>query len=103
METSILPATWQDAFQNQSVASIRAAKKQLRASVLRDREKLRALVGNNYRELLSTAEKIVTLADQTRAAETSISDLSQACKPKDIEGRGPTSAAGWAADPCSRG
>lgn len=85
MEVGTLPATWQDAFQNQSVSSIRAAEKQLRAGVLRDREKLRALVGNNYRELLSTAEKIVTLADQTRTAESSISDLSQACKPRNIE------------------
>lgn len=85
MDSDILPATWQDAFQKQSVSSIRAAEKQLRGSVLRDREKLRDLVGNNYRELLSTAEKIVTLSDQTRTAEFGISNLSQACKPRNIE------------------
>lgn len=80
MDPTALPGSWQEALENHSVSNVKAFEKQLRASALRDREKLRALVGSNYRELLSTAEQIVELDEQNRQAETSISALGQACR-----------------------
>jgi len=81
MSTTNIPTSWQDALENHSISSVRAFEKQLRTSALRDKEKLRALVGSNYRELLATAEQIVELNVQTRDAEANISSLSEACKP----------------------
>lgn len=79
--TTTLPSTWQEALEKHPISGVRAFEKQLRASTLRDGEKLRALVGRNYRDLLATAEQIVELNNQNREAEVSISGLSQACKP----------------------
>lgn len=76
-----LPATWQEALEKHPIADVRAFEKQLRASALRDREKLRALVGSNYRELLHTAERIIALDQHVHHAESDITRLSQACKP----------------------
>ena len=81
MDTNTLPSTWQDALEKHPVSSVRTLEKELRASALRDREKLRALVGSDYRELLATAEQIVELNNQNREAEANISALSQACRP----------------------
>lgn len=81
MDATTVPSTWQDALEKHPISSVRAFEKQLRASALRDREKLRALVGSNYRDLLATAEQIVELNNQNREAEASISALSQACTP----------------------
>lgn len=81
MDVAILPATWQEALENHSVANVKAFEKQLRGNALRDKEKLRVLVGSNYRDLLSTAEQIVELNDKNHNAEAGISALSQACKP----------------------
>lgn len=80
MDIGTLPATWQEALESHSISNVKAFEKQLRASALRDKEKLRALVGSNYQELLSTAEQIVELDERTRRAENSISALGQACK-----------------------
>lgn len=79
--TSVQPETWQETLEKQSIADARAFEKQLRASALRDREKLRTLVGNNYRDLLRTAEQIVELDEQVHNTELRISKLSQACQP----------------------
>ena len=81
MAANVPPTTWQEALEKQSVSAVRAFEKQLRASALRDREKLRGLVGSNYRDLLATAEQIIDLDDRTRSAEAGISSLSQACQP----------------------
>lgn len=86
MDPGSLPTTWQDALENDPVSKVKAFEKQLRASASRDKEKLRALVGSNYRELLSTAEQIVELDEQNRRAESSISELGQACQmPDDLD------------------
>lgn len=81
MSAASIPSSWQNALENHSISSVKALEKQLRASALRDKEKLRDLVGSNYRELLATAEQIVELDVHTRDAEAKISSLSQACKP----------------------
>lgn len=83
MESGMFPTTWQEALEVHPVSTVRALEKQLQASASRDKEKLRALVGSNYRDLLSTAEQIVELNDQSREVEASISALSQACKPSE--------------------
>lgn len=81
MDTTNLPSTWQEALENHTVGNARIFERQLRSSVLRDKEKLRALVGSNYRDFLATAEQIVELDEQTRGAESKISSLSRACQP----------------------
>ena len=73
--------TWQEAFEKHPISATRAIERQLRASVASNRDRLRSLVGGNYRELLSTAEQIVALDGQTRAAESHISEIGQRCKP----------------------
>lgn len=82
MDTSKKPSTWQEALENHTIGNARVFEKQLRSSVLRDKEKLRALVGSNYRDFLATAEQIVELDEQTRVAESRISSLSKACQPQ---------------------
>lgn len=86
MDTTTVPSTWQEALEKHSISEARAFEKQFRASALRDREKLRVLVGRNYRDLLATAEQIVELNNQNREAEVSISALSQTCKPPTTAG-----------------
>lgn len=80
MDATTLPATWQEALEKHSVANVKVFEKQLRGNALRDKEKLRVLVGSNYRDLLATAEQIIELNDKNHNAEVGISALSQACK-----------------------
>lgn len=73
--------SWQQAFEDYPISTTRAIEKQLRANISNNKEKLRAVVGSNYRELLSTAEQIISLDIQTKDAESHISSLSQRCQP----------------------
>ena len=73
--------TWQEAFEKHPISTTRAIEKQLRSSVANNRERLRILVGGNYRELLSTAEQIATLDTQTKVVESHISEIGQQCQP----------------------
>ncbi|EXJ83707.1 hypothetical protein A1O1_07331 [Capronia coronata CBS 617.96] len=93
MEPGGTIATWQQAFEEYRIPATRAIEKQLRASVTRDKEKLRALVGGSYRELLATAEAIVALDAKTKAAEEHISTISHNCRPPphDLSARPPSS------------
>lgn len=81
MDAAVDLQTWQEAFEKYPVATTRAIERQLRASAANNRDKLRVLVGGNYRELLSTAEQILALEGQTKSAETHLSEIGQQCHP----------------------
>ncbi len=81
MDTAFEMQTWQQAFEQHPISTTRTIEKRLRASVANNREKLRTLVGGNYRELLSTAEQIVSLDGQVKTTESHISGISRQCKP----------------------
>ena len=81
MDAAIDLQTWQQAFEQHPISTTRTIERQLRASVSNNRERLRVLVGGNYRELLSTAEQIVTLDSQVKSSESHISEIGQKCKP----------------------
>jgi conserved oligomeric Golgi complex subunit 1 len=84
--------TWQEAFEKHPIATTRAIERQLRTSAANNRDKLRVLVGSNYRELLSTAERIITLEKQTKSAESHLSDIGQQCHPPNYRTRSDPSA-----------
>jgi conserved oligomeric Golgi complex subunit 1 len=92
MESSSQLASWSQAFEDYSIVQTRAIEKQLRSDIALNKQKLRNLVGGSYRELLATAEQIVTLDGKTAAAEHQISELGRNCKPKEYSSsRGNTS------------
>lgn len=78
--------TWQQAFQEHRIPTTRAIEKQLRSSATQDREKLRVLVGDSYRELLATAEAIVGLEAKVKVAEDHLSSISHNCRPPQQDG-----------------
>ncbi|KIX96750.1 uncharacterized protein Z520_07470 [Fonsecaea multimorphosa CBS 102226] len=81
MDPSATIINWQHAFENHRIPQTRVIEKQLRASAAQNKDKLRALVGGSYRELLATAEAIVVLDAQTRSAEDSLVSISHNCRP----------------------
>ncbi|KIW27491.1 uncharacterized protein PV07_07224 [Cladophialophora immunda] len=81
MESSTTIISWQHAFENHRIPQTRVIEKQLRASAAQNKDKLRALVGGSYRELLATAEAIVVLDAQTRTAEDNLLSISHNCRP----------------------
>ncbi|EXJ87583.1 hypothetical protein A1O3_04543 [Capronia epimyces CBS 606.96] len=91
MDPGATITTWQQAFEEYRIPVTRAIEKQLRASAARDREKLRALVGGSYRDLLATAEAIVGLETTSKAAEEHLASISLNCRPpnQDVSARPP--------------
>ncbi|KAK5098834.1 hypothetical protein LTS08_006212 [Lithohypha guttulata] len=85
MDSAKPPSTWGEALEKYAIVEVRAFEKRLRASALRDREKVRALVGSNYRDLLDTAEQIVELDRKVPSAESNIAALGHACVPPTFE------------------
>ena len=81
MDTAFDLQTWQQAFEQHPISTTRTIEKQLRVNAANNREKLRILVGGNYRELLSTAEQIVALDGRLKTTESHISGIGQQCKP----------------------
>lgn len=81
MESSSPLASWSQAFEDYSIVHTRAIEKQLRSDIALNKQKLRNLVGGSYRDLLSTAEQIVTLDGKTTAVEGQISELGRNCRP----------------------
>ncbi|KAF3924986.1 hypothetical protein AA313_de0201501 [Arthrobotrys entomopaga] len=69
---------WEDAFQ-QPVASVRAMEKQLRVALQEKKDGLRALVGESYRDLLHTAERIIEMNDSIQQVESHLSQASKQC------------------------
>ncbi|RMZ86176.1 hypothetical protein DV737_g233, partial [Chaetothyriales sp. CBS 132003] len=81
MDASESLQSWQEAFEKHSIVETRSIEKQLRLSIANDKGRLRNLVGDNYRELLGTADRIVLLDKQTREAERQIYEIGQQCQP----------------------
>ena len=76
--------TWEDAFQY-PVPVVRRLEQQLRSNVNENSDKLRSLVGNSYRDLLSTAERIVDMDQQIHLVNTRLGDIGQKCNARAIE------------------
>ncbi|RMZ83598.1 hypothetical protein DV738_g962, partial [Chaetothyriales sp. CBS 135597] len=80
--------SWQEAFEKHPIVETRSIEKQLRLSIANDRGRLRNLVGDNYRELLGTADRIVLVEKQTREVEGQIYEIGRQCQPP-LPQRGP--------------
>jgi hypothetical protein len=76
--------SWEDAFQY-PVPVVRRLEQQLRSNINENSDKLRSLVGNSYRDLLSTAERIVDMDHQIRSVDTRLGDIGQKCNARAIE------------------
>ncbi|RMZ90431.1 hypothetical protein DV736_g2321, partial [Chaetothyriales sp. CBS 134916] len=85
MDASESSQSWQEAFEKHSIVETRSIEKQLRLSIANDKGRLRNLVGDNYRELLGTADRIVLLDKQTREVERQIYEIGQQCQPPVIQ------------------
>ncbi|CAD0091157.1 unnamed protein product [Aureobasidium mustum] len=76
--------SWEDAFQF-PVPVVRRLEQQLRSNINENKDKLRSLVGNSYRDLLSTAERIVDMDQQMHSVDTRLGDIGQKCNARAIE------------------
>jgi hypothetical protein len=77
-------ADWSDAFQHPP-AAVRQFERQLRSHASENRQKLRAIVGAGYRDLLGTADRIVAMDVQMRAVEAHLGDAARLCGSKAVE------------------
>ncbi|KAL3458679.1 hypothetical protein BJX64DRAFT_266159 [Aspergillus heterothallicus] len=73
--------SWQDAFQY-PIPSVRRVEQELRRDIASNKEKLRALVGTRYRELVGTAETIVAMNRDIQDVDTTLSDVGRRCNPR---------------------
>ncbi|KAL6236010.1 hypothetical protein BDW75DRAFT_124022 [Aspergillus navahoensis] len=73
--------TWQDAFQY-PIPTVRRLEQELRRDIASNKEKLRALVGTRYRELVGTAETIVAMSHSMEEVDTALCDIGRRCNPR---------------------
>ncbi|KAI4744554.1 hypothetical protein E4T50_05074 [Aureobasidium sp. EXF-12298] len=76
--------SWEDAFQY-PVPVVRRLEQQLRSNINENKDKLRSLVGNSYRDLLSTAESIVEMDQQIHSVDARLGEIGQKCNARAIE------------------
>ncbi|EPS28609.1 hypothetical protein PDE_03555 [Penicillium oxalicum 114-2] len=76
--------SWQDAFQY-PIPTVRRVEQELRRDIASNREKLRALVGTRYRELVGTAETIVDMNKEIKDVEGILTDVGRRCNPRLVE------------------
>ncbi|KAH0286415.1 hypothetical protein M436DRAFT_57940 [Aureobasidium namibiae CBS 147.97] len=76
--------SWEDAFQY-PVPVVRRLEQQLRTNINENSDKLRSLVGNSYRDLLSTAERIVEMDQQIHSIDTCLGNIGSKCNARAIE------------------
>ncbi|KAI5210579.1 hypothetical protein E4T39_00353 [Aureobasidium subglaciale] len=76
--------SWEDTFQY-PVPVVRRLEQQLRSNINENSDKLRSLVGNSYRDLLGTAERIVEMDHQIHSVESRLGDIGQKCNARAIE------------------
>ncbi|KAI5273174.1 hypothetical protein E4T47_03672 [Aureobasidium subglaciale] len=76
--------SWEDAFQY-PVPVVRRLEQQLRSNINENGDKLRSLVGDSYRDLLGTAERIVEMDHQIHSVELRLGDIGQKCNARAIE------------------
>ncbi|KAF7161197.1 hypothetical protein CNMCM6106_008523 [Aspergillus hiratsukae] len=76
--------SWQDAFQY-PVPTVRHLEQELRRDIASNKERLRALVGMRYRELVGTAETIVLMNREIQEVDSTLADIGRRCNPRLIE------------------
>ncbi|KAJ5778908.1 hypothetical protein N7457_006628 [Penicillium paradoxum] len=76
--------SWHDAFQY-PIPTVRRVEQELRRDIASNKEKLRALVGTRYRELVGTAETIVAMNRDIQDVESVLADVGRRCNPRLIE------------------
>ncbi|KKK25736.1 hypothetical protein P175DRAFT_0463777 [Aspergillus ochraceoroseus IBT 24754] len=73
--------SWQDAFQY-PIPTVRRVEQELRRDVASNKEKLRAFVGTRYRELVGTAETIVSMNREMEEVDSTLADIGRRCNPR---------------------
>ncbi|PYH94239.1 hypothetical protein BO71DRAFT_483917 [Aspergillus ellipticus CBS 707.79] len=76
--------SWQDAFQY-PIPTVRRVEQELRRDIASNKEKLRALVGTRYRELVGTAETIVSMNGEMEHVDSTLADIGRRCNPRLME------------------
>ncbi|CAL5868603.1 uncharacterized protein PFLUO_LOCUS2830 [Penicillium psychrofluorescens] len=76
--------TWKDAFQY-PIPTVRRVEQELRRDIASNKEKLRALVGTRYRELVGTAETIVSMNSEIQDVESVLTEVGRRCNPRLVE------------------
>ncbi|KAK9432537.1 hypothetical protein V1505DRAFT_323193 [Lipomyces doorenjongii] len=94
--TSIVPAvtldpaaltSWTLVFENYPPPQVRVVAFQVRNEAQAKREQLRSLVGESYRELLSTADTIIDMNDTVKEMEERFRTLATGCSSKIVRSR----------------
>ncbi|PLB41134.1 uncharacterized protein BDW47DRAFT_100554 [Aspergillus candidus] len=76
--------SWQDAFQY-PIPTVRRVEQELRRDIASNKEKLRALVGTRYRDLVGTAETIVSMNHDIQQVDSTLTDIGRRCNPRLME------------------
>ncbi|KAH2280526.1 hypothetical protein KXW29_003484 [Aspergillus fumigatus] len=76
--------SWQDAFQY-PIPTVRHLEQELHRDIASNKERLRALVGTRYRELVGTAETIVVMNREIQEVDSTLADIGRRCNPRLIE------------------
>ncbi|KAI9934057.1 hypothetical protein MW887_005130 [Aspergillus wentii] len=76
--------SWQDSFQY-PIPTVRRVEQELRRDIASNKERLRALVGTRYRELVGTAETIVSMNHEIQETESNLTDVGRRCNPRLVE------------------
>ncbi|KAL3257739.1 hypothetical protein ABHI18_006567 [Aspergillus niger] len=76
--------SWQDAF-HYPIPTVRRVEQELRRDIASNKEKLRALVGTRYRELIGTAETIVSMNREMEDVDSTLADIGRRCNPRLME------------------
>ncbi|KAN0077503.1 hypothetical protein V8E54_005807 [Elaphomyces granulatus] len=76
--------SWKEAFQY-PISSVRRVEQQLRQDISSNKDKLRALVGARYRDLLGTAETIVKMNAEIQVVDTNLTDIGRRCNARLID------------------
>ncbi|PUU82173.1 hypothetical protein B9Z19DRAFT_474607 [Tuber borchii] len=69
---------WEDAFQY-PIPQVRQLERQLQTELSSNKMKLRGLVGESYRDLLQTAERIIDMDASAQKAERNLAETSRSC------------------------
>jgi hypothetical protein len=76
--------SWNEAFQH-PVQSTRKFEQALRNHADQNRQKLRNIVGSSYRDLLGTADRIISMDEQIQSVEGSLGVVGQLCNSRSLE------------------
>ncbi|OOF91175.1 hypothetical protein ASPCADRAFT_211459 [Aspergillus carbonarius ITEM 5010] len=76
--------SWEDAF-HYPIPTVRRVEQELRRDIASNKEKLRALVGTRYRELVGTAETIVSMNCEMGDVDSTLADIGRRCNPRLME------------------